>query len=410
MLESFNPKAPLAQTLNKIPFILQIIIGLAFGVLVAYIYPDDKTVIPTFGTLFVKALKAVAPLLIFVLVTSAIAKHKSGSQTNLKPIIALYFAGMVISGTLALGLSYLFPSTFTELAASENVSAPKGVVEVLVNFVNQAVENPVSAFINCNFVAILVWSIALGLMFRVSKESTKLVLDDVATAVSGVIRFVIRCAPLGVFGLVYNSCTQEGGFSNLLNYVHVVGVLVLTMFIVALIFNPLLVFLTTGKVKRLYESSDGLFVTRSVIQAPALLEPYNLFGLDCRFRCSYTPLQQTSFITVNKKDVMQHLMKLEIFRINYFNLLSAIIHRKEDQLQPLGNPTIKNKTIQFMQRQFADCKGPAEIVIKMTDLANYIGETRLNTSRVLNQMEDENIIELNRSLIVIPELQKLKQE
>ena len=82
MLESFNPKAPLAQTLNKIPFILQIIIGLAFGVLVAYIYPDDKTVIPTFGTLFVKALKAVAPLLIFVLVTSEIAKHKSASQTN----------------------------------------------------------------------------------------------------------------------------------------------------------------------------------------------------------------------------------------------------------------------------------------------------------------------------------------
>ena len=256
MLESFNPKAPLAQTLNKIPFILQIIIGLAFGVLVAYIYPDDKTVIPTFGTLFVKALKAVAPLLIFVLVTSAIAKHKSGSQTNLKPIIALYFAGMVISGTLALGLSYLFPSTFTELAASENVSAPKGVVEVLVNFVNQAVENPVSAFINCNFVAILVWSIALGLMFRVSKESTKLVLDDVATAVSGVIRFVIRCAPLGVFGLV-------------LNYVHVVGVLVLTMFIVALIFNPLLVFLTTGSnpyplvFKCLVKSGLTAFFTRS---------------------------------------------------------------------------------------------------------------------------------------------------
>ncbi|MBQ4245673.1 MAG: serine/threonine transporter SstT [Succinivibrio sp.] len=269
MLESFNPKAPLAQTLNKIPFILQIIIGLAFGVLVAYIYPDDKTVIPTFGTLFVKALKAVAPLLIFVLVTSAIAKHKSGSQTNLKPIIALYFAGMVISGTLALGLSYLFPSTFTELAASENVSAPKGVVEVLVNFVNQAVENPVSAFMNCNFVAILVWSIALGLMFRVSKESTKLVLDDVATAVSGVIRFVIRCAPLGVFGLVYNSCTQEGGFSNLLNYVHVVGVLVLTMFIVALIFNPLLVFLTTGSnpyplvFKCLVKSGLTAFFTRS---------------------------------------------------------------------------------------------------------------------------------------------------
>ncbi|MBO7067380.1 MAG: Crp/Fnr family transcriptional regulator [Bacteroidaceae bacterium] len=168
-----------------------------------------------------------------------------------------------------------------------------------------------------------------------------------------------------------------------------------------------LIFLTTGKLLRQYESDDGLFTTKTVIQAPSLLEPHNLYGLDCRFRCSYTPLQEVSFITVRKRDVMQHLMKTDIFRINYFNLLSAIIHKKDTMLQPRRNNTVSQKIVHFLQRQFADCDGQAEIAIKMTDLADYIGETRLNTSRALNQLEDANIIELKRSLIVIPDIKKI---
>ena len=161
MLESENPKGPLFfMVLSRTPFILQIVCGLILGIFAAFVYPYDTTVIPTFGVIFVKALKAVAPILIFVLVSAAIAKHKSGMQTNLKPIIVLYFAGMVLSGGLALVMSYMYPSTFSELATNANVSAPQGIKEVLVNFVTQAVENPVSAFINGNFVAILLWSIA----------------------------------------------------------------------------------------------------------------------------------------------------------------------------------------------------------------------------------------------------------
>ncbi len=269
MLETQNPRAPLAQTLNKVPFILQIVIGLLLGIFAAYVYPDDKTVIPTLGTLFVKALKAVAPILVFVLVASAIAKHQAGQKNNMKPIITLYFVGMVVSGTLALVMSYAFPSTFSELAANANVSAPSGIIEVLVNFVNNAVENPVSAFINGNYVAILVWSIALGLMFRVAHDNTKRVLDDLATSVSGVIRMVIRCAPIGVFGLVYSSCTQEGGFANLLNYVHVICVLVATMLIIAFVVNPILVAIVAREnpfplvLKCLAKSGTTAFFTRS---------------------------------------------------------------------------------------------------------------------------------------------------
>ena len=168
-----------------------------------------------------------------------------------------------------------------------------------------------------------------------------------------------------------------------------------------------LIFLTTGRMMRHYTSDDGLFTTKTFLQAPAILEPYNLFGLNCRFRCSYTPLQDVSIITVKKRDVMQHLMKADIFRINYFNLLSAIIHKKETQLKPLQGLTISQKVTGFLKRLFTDCNGQAEITIKMTDLANYIGETRLNTSRELNRLEKENIIELKRSMIVIPEIEKL---
>ncbi|MBO5567224.1 MAG: serine/threonine transporter SstT [Succinivibrio sp.] len=246
MLEHINPKAPFANTLNRIPFILQIVIGLIIGILMAFVYPNDDQYIPMLGTLFVKALKSVAPLLVFVLVSSAIAKHESGTPSNMKTVIMLYIIGMVLSAALALGMATTFPSTFSELAqANTSLNPPKGVSEVLLNFIVQAIDNPVNALMNANYIAILFWSVCLGLMFRVSRTETKRVLEDLAQSVSGVVRIIIRFAPLGVLGLVYSSCTQEGGFSNLLNYLHVVVVLVVTMLIIAFIINPLMAFLVT---------------------------------------------------------------------------------------------------------------------------------------------------------------------
>ena len=168
-----------------------------------------------------------------------------------------------------------------------------------------------------------------------------------------------------------------------------------------------LVFLTTGKMMREYTSHDGRFQTKSVLQAPTLLEPYNLYGLNCKFRCSYTPLENVSVITVKKTDVQQHLMKTEIFRINYFNLLSAIIHKKDMLLRPCRHLTVKEKILQFILKLFPDCESQTEIAIKMTDLAEYIDETRLNTSRALNQLEKAGLMELKRSLIVIPDIKKI---
>ena len=246
MLEPFNPRSPLATTLNRIPFILQIVIGLIIGILLAVVYPYDTTVIPMLGSLFVKALKSVAPILVFVLVSAAIARHQKGVNSNLRPIIVLYFVSMLCAASLALFMSYTFPSTFTELKAiSTEVQAPKGISEVLANFINQAIDNPVTAIMNGNYISILIWAIALGLTFRAAHDNTKRVLEDLAQSVSAVVRMVIRFAPLGVLGLVYNSCTQAGGFSNLLNYVHVVVVLVSSMLIIAFVVNAIIVFAVT---------------------------------------------------------------------------------------------------------------------------------------------------------------------
>ncbi len=270
MLENVNPKSPLAQTLNRVPFILQIIIGLCLGIIFALVYPYDETVLPAFGNLFVKALKAVAPILVFVLVSAAIAKQKQNQHSSLKTVIYLYFISMVLASTLALVMSYAFPSTFTELAnQAEGVNPPSGIKQVLLNFINQAVENPISALLNGNYIGILVWGIALGVMFRFSHDNTKKVLDDLAQCVAGVVRMVIRFAPLGVMGLVYSSCTEAGGFANLLNYVHVVVVLVVSMLMVAFVINPLIVFFCTHQnpfpliFKCVSESGMTAFFTRS---------------------------------------------------------------------------------------------------------------------------------------------------
>lgn len=266
MLKNFS----IIKGFLKIPFILQIIIGLIFGIILAALYPHDQTVLPTIGHLFVKALKSIAPILVFILVSSAIAQHKQGQETHMRPIIFVYFINMILSATLALVMSFCFPSTFHVLAnAVENVSPPMGVQAVFINFLNQAIENPISAFVAGNYISILVWATLFGVALRLSHESTKILLEDLAQCVGTVVRFIIRFAPLGVMGLIYSSCTMPGGFANLLNYMHVLTILVVTMLLVAFVINPLLVFICTKEnpypliLTCLSESAVTAFFTRS---------------------------------------------------------------------------------------------------------------------------------------------------
>ncbi|MGN0893789.1 MAG: serine/threonine transporter SstT [Succinivibrio sp.] len=247
MIHVLDPKGALFKVFNAVPFILQIIIGMLLGIVFAVVIPAGQEFISLLGDLFVSALKAIAPLLVFVLVSASIARHNQGADAKLKPILVLYVLAMILSAATALIMAKTFPSTFSVLAQQANADAPQNVSSVLTSCIKKAVDNPVNALISGNYLAILLWGILFGLLFRGANDATKAVLTDFASIVSGVVRIVIRFAPLGVLGLVYTSCTQEGGFSNLLGYLHVVCVLVATMLIIALIINPLLVFLTTFK-------------------------------------------------------------------------------------------------------------------------------------------------------------------
>ncbi len=258
----------LLQTWNHISLVKQIIIGLLVGILLALTLPDRVSGITIFGDLFVGALKGVAPVLVFFLVMSAISKHKSGQKTNMKSIIALYLVGTFLAGTIAVIASFIFKVELILASDGGDVTPPGGITEVLKNLVFNIVANPVDALLNANYIGILTWAILLGIALRHAGDGTKEFLSNIADAVSQVVRWVIRFAPLGVMGLVFNAIATSG-IETLFRYGQLILLLVGTMLFVALIVNPLIVYITTRQnpyplvLKCLKDSGITAFFTRS---------------------------------------------------------------------------------------------------------------------------------------------------
>ena len=171
----------------KIPFIAQIVIGMIAGILLALLIPEGQPYISMLGDLFVSGLKAIAPLLVFVLVSVSLSRHKKGTNARLKPIILLYVIAMCLSAGTALILANLFPSTFISLADKAQATAPQNVSTVLIECIKKAVDNPFNALITGNYLAILLWGILFGILFRAAKAPTMTVLTDFASIVSGVV-------------------------------------------------------------------------------------------------------------------------------------------------------------------------------------------------------------------------------
>lgn len=258
----------LLQAWNRISLVKQIIIGLIIGILLALTLPEQVSGITILGDLFVGALKGVAPVLVFFLVMSAISKHKSGQKTNMKSIIALYLVGTFLAGTIAVIASFIFKVELILATDGGDVTPPGGITEVLKNLVFNIVANPVDALLNANYIGILTWAILLGIALRHAGDGTKEFLSNIADAVSQVVRWVIRFAPLGVMGLVFNAIATSG-IESLFRYGQLILLLVGTMFFVALIVNPLIVYITTRQnpyplvLKCLKDSGITAFFTRS---------------------------------------------------------------------------------------------------------------------------------------------------
>lgn len=219
----------------------QILIGLVAGILLAWLAPEAAKMMSLLGTLFISALKAVAPILVWVLVMASIANHRQGQKSNIRPVLILYLLATFFAALTAVVASFMFPSVLTLVVNESQLSPPENIAEVLKGVLINVVANPVDALINGNYMGILAWSIGLGLALRHAKDTTKALTQDLADAVTNVVRVVIRLAPIGIFGLV-SSTIATTGFEVLAGYLQVLVVLLGCMLFVALVVNPLIVF------------------------------------------------------------------------------------------------------------------------------------------------------------------------
>ena len=260
--------SPVSRFFFRTSLVLQIAIGLGCGIALALVAPELARAAGLLGDVFISALKAVAPVLVFVLVASAVASHRQGSETHVRPILLLYLIGTFGAALVGVLASFAFPTTLVLDAPQVAGTPPGGIVGVLKNLLLNAVSNPVRALMEANFIGILAWAIALGAALRHAGAGTRAVVADLAEAVSKIVRVVIRFAPFGIFGLVGATLT-ESGLGALLGYGRLLLVIVGSMLFVAFVMNPLLVF---WKIRRnpfplvvtcLRESAVTAFFTRS---------------------------------------------------------------------------------------------------------------------------------------------------
>lgn len=233
---------PLVTFVKKVPLIEQIAIGLVIDIMLAVFVPSAVPFVSIFGDLFVSALKGVAPVLVFILVMNAMTQRKSDGDTNMKPIVTLYVLGTFAASLVGVTLSFLFPVTLQLSIGNSEINPPSGIAQVLHTLIMNVVDNPVNALLRANYIGILAWAVIIGLaMHSVAKEETKKVFDDLSKGITIVVSWVIRFAPLGIMGLVTQSISASG-LSALLSYLKLLGVLIASYALVALVMNPIIVF------------------------------------------------------------------------------------------------------------------------------------------------------------------------
>ena len=256
------------KSINKVSLIQQIIIGLVIGILTALYLPDVANELALLGVLFVGALKGIAPILVFFLVIAAISKHRSGQKTGMGSVITLYLLGTFLSAALAVVVSFLFPTTLHLAAGAADTAPPQGIAQVMTTLLKNVVDNPVKALMSANYIGILGWALILGAALRHAPMNTKEVMESIAQAITTVVGWIIRFAPLGIMGLVAESIATNG-IEALIGYFQLLVLLLGSMIFVALVINPLLSFIYLRRnpyplvFKCLRESAIYAFFTRS---------------------------------------------------------------------------------------------------------------------------------------------------
>ena len=282
---------------TKTPLILRIAVGLVIGVLLGLFVPS-ATFVAVFGTVFVGALKSIAPILVFVLVIASLASAGKGIGGRFKTVIVLYMLSTFLAAVVAVVGSYIFKVTIP-LSASVEQSAPTGLGEVFSALLSNMVSNPIASIINGNYTGILTWAVILGLALRAAGDTTKNVLNDISAGVSKAVAWVIQFAPFGIMGLVFSS-VGEYGIEIFTDYGKVLLLLVGCMLAVALIVDPLVVAIMLKRnpyplvFKCFKESGVTAFFTRSsAANIPVNMKLCEKLGLDKEYYSVAIPLGAT---------------------------------------------------------------------------------------------------------------------
>ena len=271
---------------NKVSLIAKIIVGIVIGAILGLLVPG-ATGVGLIGTMFVRALKAIAPILVFVLVISSIANAGKGNGEQFRMVIIMYILSTLLAAVVAVSASFLFPVTMTlDLESYQADVVPSGIMEVLQNLLLNITDNPLHAMLEANYLCILAWALLFGLAMRRAAKTVKSALVSISDAVGRVVRWIIGCAPFGIMGLVFTT-VSESGLSIFKEYGRLLLVLVGAMLTVALIVDPLL---ATVILKRnayplawrcLRESGVTAFFTRSsAANIPVNMSLCKRLGLD----------------------------------------------------------------------------------------------------------------------------------
>ena len=270
---------------NSVSLILRIVCGLIIGVILGLTVPQ-ATGISILGDVFVGALKAIAPLLVFFLLISALCHAGKSHGGIIKTVIVMYMFSTFLAAVVAVVASRLFPVTLTLAEAAADMAAPDGIVEVLKTLLMNMVANPVSALLNGNYIGVLSWGVIIGIGMRAANDTTKKVLDDISAGLSQVVTWIISMAPFGILGLVFSSISSNG-LEIFSEYGKLLLVLVGSMLFIYFVTNPIIVFWCIRKnpypliFKCLKKSAITAFFTRSsAANIPVNMKACEEWGLD----------------------------------------------------------------------------------------------------------------------------------
>lgn len=373
-----------------------IIAALIAGVLIGWLVPSVGLALGILGSLFVGALKAVAPVLVFVLVLSAIATHKAGGQVYVKPVLMLYIVGTFMAALTAVLASFIFPTELVGLldATAVEQSAPQSLKEVLTNLLMNLVANPVASIVNANYMGILTWAVLLGFALRAASDSTRLLVSDLSNAVTEVVKWVIAVAPFGILGLVA-STIAETGFAALASYAKLLFVLVGCMAFIAFVGNALIVFAKTRKnpypliLACLRESGVTAFFTRSsAANIPVNMNLARKLGLNEDTYSVTIPLGATinmagAAITINVLTLAAaHTMGIEV------SFGSALLLAVVGSLSACGASGVAGGSLLLIPLACSLFNIPNDVAMKVVAIGFIIGVIQDSAETALNSSTD----------------------